>query len=201
MAALGRSVLAAATNLEDMSPMMPTIESIGHTHVARGITASQYDAIGECLLFSIQEILNDAATPEIMAAWAEAYGHIKSVFIETEQRLNSELGDKAGFTGFKEMTVVHVEDRGEYRDVEVVLDGHGDWAVSLGQFVALDVEIEGGSRTMTSMPIVKGPSNSITFRVARSEERASLTLWGLELGSSIRVSMPCGTASRTVHPV
>lgn len=185
-------MIAAASNLEDMTRLMPAIEKIAHKHVARGVSASQYAAIGECLLFAIQEVLQDAGTDETMKAWEAAYNEIKQVFIDVEDRLYTDLGGAGGFSGFKDMEVVDVRSSTKGMVIEVSLEGHGDWNVSKGQFVAIDVEIEYGVRTMTSMKLIGCQRDRLGIVVPPSEERASIMLRKAEIGDILRVSMPCG---------
>lgn len=171
---------------------MPTIESICHKHVARGVTADQHDAVGECLLFSIQDVLKNDVTPQVMEAWKQAYIHMKQIFVKMELRLSSKLSEKAGFSGFTEMRVASIDDKENHRTIHLVLEGKNNWQVSSGQFLAIDVQLGTGARTMTSMPIIDGPLDHHTVGVARSAEKASLAPWETSCGSVILVSMPCG---------
>ena len=43
--------------------------------------------MGENLLKAIKEVLGDAATDDIIGAWAEAYGVIADIFIQVEEEL------------------------------------------------------------------------------------------------------------------
>jgi hemoglobin-like flavoprotein len=38
------------------------------------VTPEQYDIVGANLLWAIKEVLGDAATPQVISAWGEAYG-------------------------------------------------------------------------------------------------------------------------------
>ncbi|MBU5885676.1 NO-inducible flavohemoprotein, partial [Vibrio cholerae O1] len=49
----------------------------------------------------------DAATEEVLQAWAEAYGAIADVFIQVEKKMYREAETKrGGWEGFKPFTVV-----------------------------------------------------------------------------------------------
>jgi nitric oxide dioxygenase len=54
------------------------------------VIAEQYPVIGECLLAAMQDVLGDAATPEVMAAWTEAYNSLAGIFIEREKEIYRE---------------------------------------------------------------------------------------------------------------
>ena len=49
------------------------LEHLADRHVEYGVVAADYDAVGGILLASLEEVLGARFTPEIRAAWAEAY--------------------------------------------------------------------------------------------------------------------------------
>jgi hemoglobin-like flavoprotein len=73
--ALAGSVVAYAVQLID--PKAPSFDHvmrrIAYKHVSLGIRPEQYTIVGEHLLASVAEVLGDAVTPEIAAAWSEVY--------------------------------------------------------------------------------------------------------------------------------
>ncbi|HEX5907784.1 MAG TPA: globin domain-containing protein, partial [Propionibacteriaceae bacterium] len=73
--ALAGSVVAYAVQLID--PEAPSFDHvmrrIAYKHVSLGIRPEQYTIVGEHLLASVGEVLGDAVTPEIAAAWSEVY--------------------------------------------------------------------------------------------------------------------------------
>ena len=46
-----------------------------------------YPIVGTCLLKAIKKVLGDAATPEIMDAWAAAYFFLADIFIDAENKI------------------------------------------------------------------------------------------------------------------
>lgn len=46
-----------------------------------------YPVVAENLLWAIKEVLGDAATPEIMKAWGEAYWFLANIFIKRETEI------------------------------------------------------------------------------------------------------------------
>jgi len=104
--ALADAVYAAAANIEDMSPIMSALERIGQKHRSLNIKPEHYPIVGENLLGAIKEILGDAATDEIMDAWADAYDVISDVFIRMENELykNAET-QPGGWAGFKDFVI------------------------------------------------------------------------------------------------
>ena len=49
------------------------------------VKPEHYPIVGKNLLLAIKEVLGDAATEEVLNAWAEAYEVIAKVFIEVEK--------------------------------------------------------------------------------------------------------------------
>lgn len=99
--ALATTVLAAAKHIDDLSPLLGHVKQIGHKHRALQIKPEHYPIVGEYLLKAIKQVLGDAATPEIINAWAEAYQEIANVFISVEKDMYAD----AAWDGWKLFTV------------------------------------------------------------------------------------------------
>ncbi|KAA1042636.1 flavohemoprotein [Macrococcus equipercicus] len=89
-AALAQTVLAAAKHIDHLEAIVPNVNQIAHKHRALQVKAEHYPIVGEHLIYAIKEVLGDAATPDIIAAWTEAYGEIADVFIQMEKALYEE---------------------------------------------------------------------------------------------------------------
>lgn len=85
--ALAMAVMGAAENIENLSAIMPLVQTIGVRHVACGVKPEHYPIVGANLLGAIKEVLGDAATDEILKAWEEAYGVLAEIFIAEEAKL------------------------------------------------------------------------------------------------------------------
>lgn len=104
--ALADAVYGAAANIEDMTQIMPVLERIGEKHRSLQIKPEHYPIVGENLLGAIKEVLGDAATDEIMDAWADAYEVISDVFIRMENELyKTTEAQPGGWAGFKDFVV------------------------------------------------------------------------------------------------
>ena len=104
--ALANAVYAAAANIEDMSTIMPALERIGQKHRSMQIKPEQYPIVGENLLAAIKETLGDAATDEILDAWADAYEVIADVFIRMEDKMYKTAENQPGaWAGFKDFVI------------------------------------------------------------------------------------------------
>lgn len=83
--ALAMAVLAAAQNIDNLEAILPAVKGMAKTHVNSNVKSEHYPIIGKYLLGAIKEVLKDAATEEILNAWAEAYEAIAKVFIQIEK--------------------------------------------------------------------------------------------------------------------
>lgn len=202
--ALANAVLTYASNIDDVSKMLPAIERICHRHVAHAVRPVQYEAVGECMLYAIEVVLKQNATPQVLAAWTDAFQFLAQTFIECENNVRARLAASAGFEGFVNMRVVSNQDEEnsvgkiKYRLLGVVPEDHAVPPVARGQFVAVNLTLLDGQVTTSSLNLVpSGPSDRLTIRVPHADsERASEVLHNLSIGDTVRVSMPCGKPIR-----
>ncbi|MBP0020017.1 MAG: bacitracin resistance protein BacA [Cyanobacteria bacterium SBLK] len=87
---LAASVYAYASHIDELEKLKDAVEHIAKAHVNTRVIAEQYPVIGECLLAAMKDVLGDAATPEVMAAWAEAYNSLADIFISREKEIYRE---------------------------------------------------------------------------------------------------------------
>ncbi|MDI1361151.1 globin domain-containing protein [Methylotenera sp.] len=92
---LASAVFAYAANIENAAALAPVIERIVHKHASIGIKPSHYPIVGRYLLGAIKEVLGDAATTNLIAAWDEAYWLLAGELIAAEARLYQTAGFEA----------------------------------------------------------------------------------------------------------
>ena len=85
--ALAMTVLAAAENIDNLGALMPAVQKIAEAHCDCFVKEEHYPIVGKYLLGAIKEVLGDAATDEIIDAWAKAYGVIAQIFIDVEKEV------------------------------------------------------------------------------------------------------------------
>ncbi|UPM55198.1 NO-inducible flavohemoprotein [Gottfriedia acidiceleris] len=105
--ALANTVLAAAQNIDKLATIIPVVKQIAQKHRSLQVKPEHYPIVGQHLLGAIKEVLGDAATDEILGAWAEAYGVIAQVFIDIEKEMYEEASSQeGGWSEFKEFKVI-----------------------------------------------------------------------------------------------
>lgn len=103
--ALATSVLAYATYVDDLDKLQHAVARIAHKHVSLQVTPEQYDIVGKFLIEAIGQVLKDAATPEIVDAWTNAYAALAGVFIGIEGKMYA--ANKAeNWSGWRKFRVV-----------------------------------------------------------------------------------------------
>lgn len=78
MAALGEVVGA----LRAPETVMPEIRALGARHAGYGVQAAHYATVGAALLWTLEQGLGEAFTPETREAWATAYGVVSGAMTE-----------------------------------------------------------------------------------------------------------------------
>jgi len=94
--ALANAVIAYGANIDALGNLSEAVTKIVQKHVSLGILPVQYNAVGSCLIQAIKKVLGDAATDEILSAWAEAYGQLANILIAAEEAVYAENANKAG---------------------------------------------------------------------------------------------------------
>lgn len=70
---LMQTIATAVGALYTLDALVPTLEALGKRHIAYGVTAQQYDTVGEALLWTLEKGLGDDFTPEVKDAWTKVY--------------------------------------------------------------------------------------------------------------------------------
>lgn len=201
--ALANTVYAAAVHIDNLEAILPSVVQIAHKHVSLGIVPEQYPIVGEFLLKAIKTVLGDAATPDIIQAWAEAYGVIADVFISVEKGMYDQAASQeGGWKLFKDFTVV---DKVKESDLITSFylkpaDGASVPSYQPGQYISVRVKIPGEDYLMIRQYSLSTAGNSETFRISVKREddldpngKVSLYLHNqLEVGATVEVTPPAG---------
>lgn len=83
--ALAGAVLAYAANIDRLEALAGALPLIVQKHAALDIRPEHYPIVGTCLLGAIRDVLGEAATDDIINAWAEAYQQLADILIAAEE--------------------------------------------------------------------------------------------------------------------
>lgn len=108
--ALAMAVTAYAEQIDDPSVLMPVLTMVANKHISLGVRAEHYAIVGRHLLASIAEVLGAAATDELIAAWAQAYGELADLLTGLESGLYHDAATRdGGWSGWRGFKIVRKE--------------------------------------------------------------------------------------------
>jgi nitric oxide dioxygenase len=92
--ALAGSVAMFASALVTHPDRLPyhLLSRIAHKHASLGLRPEQYQVVYDSLMWAIGDVLGDAVTPEVAAAWSEVYWLMAFALTNTERGLYSARG-------------------------------------------------------------------------------------------------------------
>ncbi|MGW0062194.1 globin domain-containing protein [Streptosporangium sandarakinum] len=174
--ALAGSIAAFATMLLDNPDERPDalLARIAHKHTSLGVTDDQYVIVHKYLFGAIAEVLGDAVTPDVAAAWDEVYWLMAGSLIAMEARLYGEAGIADGDSRRQWLVV---ERREETPDVVSFLlrpaDGGPVPPARPGQYVSVEARMPDGVRQLRQYSLSGTDSEGtrrITVKRVRGED-------------------------------
>ncbi|MFC9956326.1 globin domain-containing protein [Streptomyces nigra] len=166
--ALAGSIAAFATHLVDHPDQRPDamLSRIAHKHASLGVTPEQYALVHEHLFAAIAEVLGEAVTPEVAAAWDEVYWLMANALTAIEKRLYEESGG-AGRRSWE--VVERVEETEDVATFRVrPADGGPVPDFRAGQYVSVQVELADGARQIRQYSLSAAPGSPLRqFSVKR----------------------------------
>ncbi len=195
--ALANAVIAYAANIDRLEVLSDAVSLIVQKHCSLGIQPDHYPIVGECLLESIQTILGDAATPEILDAWGAAYGQLANILIQAEEANYAENQSRAGgWRGEREFRLVRKVNESDVITSFYLEPVEGESAIefSPGQYIGLVMNIDGQvvrrNYSLSDAPGQKGLRISVK---READGKVSNYLHDqVSEGELLKVSAPCG---------
>ncbi|RUT25185.1 nitric oxide dioxygenase [Asaia sp. W19] len=195
--ALAAAVLAYARHIDHPEKLESALNLIVERHVAVIVKPEQYPVVGKALLGAIKTVLGNAATPEIMHAWGDAYRFLADVLIAREASVYEERSAVPG--GWREWREFRVEKR--IRESETVTSF---WLVPIdkkpvlrhepGQFLTFRLDRD-GLNTRRSYSISSAP-NEMGYRISvKRDPKGLVSRWfhdQLNVGDILNVTPPSG---------
>lgn len=169
------------------------------------IKPEHYPIVGENLLASIQEVLGEGATEEVINAWSEAYGFLANILIGREKQIYEENAKKpGGWEGFKDFRIIRKEK--ESSNITsfymVAADGAPLPIFKPGQYITVRIALPDGQTTMRNYSLSDKPGQDY-FRISVKREvppeattpAGYVSNWlhdKIEVGDAIEIAPPCG---------
>jgi nitric oxide dioxygenase len=196
--ALAAAILAYARNIEGLAALAPAVERIAQKHVGLNILPEHYPHVAEALLGAIGDVLGEAATEEVLAAWGEAYWYLAEVLIARERLIYRGLAAApGGWNGWRDFTVA--EKRPESAVIASFVLRPADGGPVLrhrpGQYLTFWIDIPGHHPLKRNYSVSSAP-NGETYRISvKREPRGVVSGWlhdRAEPGTALKVAPPAG---------
>ena len=79
----------AVSSLDNLGALAKTVEDLGRRHAGYGVKDAHYDSVGVALLWTLEQGLGAAWTPEAATAWKEVYGLLSSIMRNAQKAANA----------------------------------------------------------------------------------------------------------------
>jgi nitric oxide dioxygenase len=195
--ALAGAVLAYAAHIDRLHEIAGALPRIVQKHAALGVLPEHYPIVGSCLLRAIKEVLGDAATDEIIAAWGEAYQALADLLIAAEEQVYAENAARTGgWRGERAFRVARREAESELITSFYLepVDGGPLLAFTPGQYLTLVLSIDG--ETVRRNYSLSDAPGKPWYRISvKREEGGRVSGWlhdTAQVGTELRVQAPCG---------
>lgn len=174
--ALAGAIAAYATLLVSDNAPRPEdlLARIANKHASLGIIADQYPIVHKHLFEAIVQVLGDAVTEEVAAAWDEVYWQMADALIGMEKRLYADAGVEPGQVWRQLVVRRRVQESPD--TVSFVLaspDGETLPLAHPGQYVSVAVRLPDGARQIRQYSLTRAPERAewgITVKaIAESE--------------------------------
>ncbi|GAA2297888.1 FAD-binding oxidoreductase [Streptomyces kunmingensis] len=203
--ALAGAVAAFATALLERPDERPDalLGRIANKHASLGITSDQYTLVGRHLLGAVREVLGEAVTPAVAAAWDEVYWLMANALIAMEARLYAGAGVENGIV-WHDMEIAERTEEAPDTASFVLRRADGLPAESFrpGQYISVRVELPDGARQIRQYSLSSAPGHK-TWRITVKRERSTdgsvpegeVSSWlhaHARPGQLLKVSLPFG---------
>ncbi len=203
--ALAAAICAYAANIDRLDVLGNAVELIAQKHASLQIKPEHYPIVGENLLASIREVLGEAATDEIIAAWSEAYQFLAGILIGREKQIyHDHAAAPHGWAGFKRFRLDRKTPESESITSFYLVpeDGGAVPPFKPGQYITVRVPSPCGHPTMRNYSLSGAPGQP-WFRISVKREPAreahipdgfvsNFLHDGVKVGDSLEVGPPCG---------
>ncbi|MEU9104771.1 globin domain-containing protein [Streptomyces xanthophaeus] len=162
--ALAGSIAAFATHLVEHPDTRPDVmlNRIAHKHASLGVTRAQYEVVHQHLFEAIVEVLGEAVTPGVAAAWDEVYWLMANALVAIEERLYAGQQVAAGDV-WRDWTVTdRIEETPDCTTFRLTpADGSPAPAHLPGQYVSVQVELADGARQIRQYSLSTAPGSPV----------------------------------------
>jgi nitric oxide dioxygenase len=170
--ALATAILGYAQNIEKLEALAPAVERIAQKHIGYNIYAAHYPSVANALLGAIKHVLGDAATPDVLSAWGEAYWFLAEILKAREKAIREEIeAVPGGWSGWRDFVVDQKVKESDVITSFVLRPADGGKVIphKPGQYLTFTLTPEGQPAMKRNYSISRGP-NDETYRISIKRE-------------------------------
>ena len=203
---LAQALAAYAAHIDALENLSGAVRFIAERHAALCVKPEHYQIVGKCLLAAAEKVLGDAATPELIAAWAAAYQQLADILIAAEAGIYKEKAQmEGGWSGWRTFDCVNrVEEcPGVVSFYFMPADGGQVPDYKAGEYVTLRVYVPGlqvlQPRQYTLSQAKGSGMLRITVKAIRAKDGAPAGVVSnqlvntLKVGNQVELTAPTGT--------
>jgi nitric oxide dioxygenase len=182
---LAASILAYAAHIDRLDQLGGMVNRITHKHASLEVQPEHYPIVGDHLLRAIRTVLGEAATPEIIDAWAAAYGQLAEIMTGVEQKLYAEGENQpGGWAGYAPLKVDRKVVESETITSFYLVSPSGEPLPSFlpGQYLGIKAQVPDSDFQQIRQYSLSQISNGKTYRISVKRESAPAHLAAVQNG-------------------
>lgn len=204
--ALARAVYAYAENIENPESLGAVLRNIANKHASLDVRPEHYPIVGEHLLGAIKDVLGDAATDDIISAWAQAYGNLADVLMGMESELREKsAGGLGGWNGWRRFVVTEKRPESDVITSFILEPSDGQPVINFepGQYVSVGLNVPALKLQQIRQYSLSDMPNGKSYRISVKKEAgdaarpagyvSSLLHDHVNVGDEIQLAAPYGT--------
>lgn len=201
--ALARAVYAYAANIDDPQSLTAVLRGIAGKHASLGVRPEQYPVVGEYLLQAIKDVLKDAATDEIISAWAQAYGNLADLLMGMESELTEHAAEApGGWRGWREFIVQEKNPESDVITSFVLAPADGQPVIDFepGQYTSVAIQVPALGVQQIRQYSLSDMPNGRTYRISVKREDAVLDRPAGHVSNLLHAKINVGDRLRLAAP-
>ncbi len=195
--ALASAVVAYAKHLDKLEDISDTVRLITQKHCSLGILPEHYPIVGECLLAAIAQVLGEAASEEVLAAWGAAYQQLADILMGSEDDIYQHLAQRqGGWNGQRTFELIEKRIESDAITSFVLKPAGLEEQIDFipGQYITIVVTLD-GHILRRNYSLSDAPGKSTLQISVKREEGGIISNYlhnQLKLGETVKLTAPCG---------
>lgn len=196
---LAHAITAFATHIDNVTVLASAVKAMSHRHCALSVTPEMYDIVHDNVMIAIGEILGDAVTPEIGAAWSQAVKGLAEILINEDEALYQKLESRhGGWRGERSFTLTKKTKIGEdtmtFEFSPEIANINSTFEFTAGQYMTIRIpSLDIAPRHFTITSPIGGNTLGCTVRRVPGGVMSNYLFDKMRVGDQVLMGPPCGS--------